>query len=67
MEAALAAAREAGALGAALSGAGSTLIALATEQFEVIGAAMSAALAKHGLRSRTLTLAPEGEGAVTED
>lgn len=66
MQEALAAAREAGALGAALSGAGSTLLALATEQFEAIGAAMRAALARHGLESRVLTLAPDTEGAVVE-
>jgi homoserine kinase len=67
MEAALEAAREAGALGAALSGAGSTLIAVATEQFEAIGAAMSAALAERGLQSRTLTLALDRVGALTEE
>jgi homoserine kinase len=67
MEAALEAAREAGALGAALSGAGSTLIALATERFDAIGASMGAALAAHGLQSRTLTLAPDHTGALTEE
>jgi homoserine kinase len=61
---ALAAAREAGALGAALSGAGSTLLALATDRFEPIGQAMVAALAAHGLPSRALTLAPDLQGAV---
>jgi homoserine kinase len=63
---ALAAARAAGALGASLSGAGSTLLALATDRFEAIGAAMVAALAAHGLRSRALTLVPDLEGAVVE-
>jgi homoserine kinase len=66
MPAALDAAREAGALGAALSGAGSTLLALATDQFEAIGAAMRAALAAHGLESRVLTLSPDTAGATIE-
>jgi homoserine kinase len=66
MPEALAAARQAGALGAALSGAGSTLLALATEGFEAIGEAMRAALAAHGLESRALTLSPDLEGAVIE-
>lgn len=66
MLAALEAAREAGALGAALSGAGSTLLALATDHFEAIGAAMRAALAAHGLQSRVLTLAPDTAGAAVE-
>lgn len=61
---ALSAAREAGALGAALSGAGSTLLALATDRFEAIGTAMQAALAANGLKSRALTLAPDPEGAI---
>jgi homoserine kinase len=66
MEEALAAARDAGALGAALSGAGSTLLALATGDFDAIGAAMQMALSAHGLASRALTLAPDPEGAVVE-
>jgi homoserine kinase len=66
MSQALEAAREAGALGAALSGAGSTLLALATENFEAIGAAMRAALAAHGLESRVLTLSPDTAGATIE-
>jgi homoserine kinase len=67
MPEALAAAREAGALGAALSGAGSTLLALATDRFEAIGAAMQAALSAHGLQSRALTLSPDLTGAVVEE
>jgi homoserine kinase len=67
MNEALEAARAAGALGAALSGAGSTLLALATDGFDAIGAAMQAALNAHGLESRALTLAPDLGGAVIED
>jgi homoserine kinase len=66
MPEALEAAREAGALGAALSGAGSTLLALATDHFEAIGAAMCAALAAHGLKSRTLTLSVDVAGTVID-
>jgi homoserine kinase len=66
MEEALAAAREAGALGAALSGAGSTLLALATDHFTAIGDAMQAALSRHGLASRALTLSPDSQGAVVD-
>jgi homoserine kinase len=66
MPEALEAARQAGALGAALSGAGSTLLALATENFDAIGAAMRAALEAHGLRSQALTLEPDLAGAVVE-
>lgn len=60
----IAAARAAGAVGASLSGAGSTILALATERFEAIGAAMQAALADHGLASRCLTLEPDLDGCV---
>ena len=66
MPEALEAAREAGALGAALSGAGSTLLALATERFEAIGAAMRAALTARGLESRVLILSPDTAGATVE-
>jgi homoserine kinase len=59
----IAAARGAGAAGASLSGAGSTILALATERFPEIGAAMQAELARHGLRSRVETLEPDPEGA----
>jgi homoserine kinase len=63
---ALEAARAAGALGAALSGAGSTLLALATDRFEPVGAAMRAVLEAHGLQSRILVLPPDLAGAVVE-
>lgn len=59
----IAAARAAGAAGASLSGAGSTILALATDRFAEIGAAMQAELARHGLRSRVETLGPEPSGA----
>lgn len=59
----IAAARAAGAAGASLSGAGSTILALATDRFAEIGAAMQAELARHGLRSRVEILDPEPDGA----
>jgi homoserine kinase len=60
------AAREAGAVGASLSGAGSTILALATERFDAIAGAMQETLARFGLSSRVATLAPDLAG-VTED
>jgi homoserine kinase len=66
MPEALAAARAAGAVGTCLSGAGSTLLAFATEGFTRIGEAMQAALAAHGLSSRVLVLEPEAEGLKAE-
>src|SRR5262249_55548471 len=62
-EAALAAAREAGALGACLSGSGSTLLALAAVDTEAVGSAMCAALADHGVAARALCLDVDEEGA----
>ena len=59
-------ARRAGALGSALSGAGSTLLALATERFEGIGEAMRAALSAAGVESRVLVLSPDAAGARVE-
>jgi homoserine kinase len=60
----LEAARAAGAVGASLSGAGSTILALATDRFDAIGAAMQEALARHGLASRVETLEPEPDGCA---
>jgi len=63
-EAALIAARDAGAAGACLSGSGSTLLALATERTEEIGAAMTDALAAAGVAARALTLGVDDRGAI---
>jgi homoserine kinase len=59
---ALAAAYEAGAIGAALSGAGPSLIAFAETDRTPIAQAMRDAFAAAGLSSRTWYLEPTGEG-----
>lgn len=51
-----------GLLGVAISGAGSTLIAFATENFSEIGAEMSYRLATAGVRSRTLEVDVDNQG-----
>jgi homoserine kinase len=61
IEAALAA----GAHGAALSGSGSTIIALATEREPEIAAAMRTAAAAHGFPGRTAVLELSSTGAVS--
>ncbi len=53
---------EAGAHGAALSGAGPTVIALATERHEQIGEAMIGAFARHGVAGRYRILPIDNEG-----
>lgn len=53
----------AGAHGAALSGAGSAMIALATERFDEIAAAMGDAASWHGSPNRTIRLALSDAGA----
>jgi homoserine kinase len=65
--AALAAAREAGAAGACLSGAGSTLLAFVAGENPSVGAAMCAALAAHGVPARPLVVAIDEEGARQAD
>jgi homoserine kinase len=62
MPEALLAAREAGALGACLSGAGSTLLAFATGDGAAIGEAMRRVLEGRGLRCTTHDLEPDLEG-----
>jgi homoserine kinase len=57
-----AAAREAGAVAVALSGAGPSLVAFARDQHTAIAQAMEAAFAAHGLASRTFVLALAEEG-----
>ncbi len=51
-----------GLLGVAISGAGSSMIALATGNCEAIGAGMQARLAASGLRSRQLVLLVDNHG-----
>jgi homoserine kinase len=51
-----------GLLGVAMSGAGSTMIAFATENFTQIAAEMSYRLATAGVRSRTLEVAVDNRG-----
>ena len=63
-EPALDAAREAGALGAAMSGSGPTLIAFAREGEDGIAAAMLAALQAHGVEAVTMTLDLDDAGAT---
>ncbi len=53
-----------GLLGVAISGAGSTMIALATENGDEIAATMSARLAACGVRSRTLEVKVDNRGRI---
>jgi homoserine kinase len=62
-QAALVAAREAGAAAVALSGAGPSLIAFASKHDPAIGAAMQRAYQAAGLQARIFELAPSYEGA----
>jgi homoserine kinase len=62
----LAAARAAGALGACLSGSGSTLLAFTTGAAEPVGEAMAAAARAAGSPARWLELAVDEAGAVVE-
>ena len=63
-EPALAAAREAGALGAAMSGSGPTLIAFARDGEAQVAEAMLAALRAHGVEAATMTLDLDDGGAM---
>jgi homoserine kinase len=58
----LAAAREAGALGSFLSGAGSSLMAVTLEKTDAISAAMLDAARQHDLPARVLVLQADNEG-----
>ncbi|MEI9998832.1 MAG: homoserine kinase [Verrucomicrobiota bacterium] len=62
-DAILAAASEAGALGAFLSGAGSSLMALTLDRADAISTAMLDAAKKHGLPARVLMLQADNDGA----
>ncbi|MFN3286412.1 MAG: homoserine kinase, partial [bacterium] len=65
---AVAAAREAGAWGAALSGAGSSLVAFCPpECVESVGEAMQRALARYGVQSRWRVSSVDARGTVVED
>jgi homoserine kinase len=64
LDAVVAAAREAGALGSALSGAGPSVLALAREgEAEAVGRAMQEALARERLGSRVLVLGADRQGS----
>jgi homoserine kinase len=58
------AAKAAGALGAALSGAGGSVIAIADRKLPAIGQAMAEAANRHGTRGRVLTLKAAAIGAL---
>ncbi len=58
------AAREAGALGVSISGAGSSVLALAIEAPEKVGAAMEEAYRDNGIGCRSLVLEVDGAGAL---
>jgi len=58
------AAKDAGAMSAALSGAGPCLLAFAMHNTVEIGQAMQAAFAKHGVQADILVLSPDRSGAV---
>lgn len=64
MPALFAAARQAGALGVFLSGAGSTVVALCVENADKIGGAMAAAAAGAGISGRPLATRPSLAGAT---
>ena len=62
MEEVLKAARRAGALAAFLSGAGSTVVALADREAETVGKEMAEVWAESGMRAEVKVLAIEHEG-----
>lgn len=61
----IAAAEQAGALGAALSGAGGSVIAIAQARFEEVGAAMARAARARGTKGRAITLRAASAGATS--
>jgi homoserine kinase len=68
MRAILDAALDAGALGAALSGAGPTLLALTTRNDgEEIGTRMQSTWEEHGIQSRVFVLGIDREGTIVEE
>jgi homoserine kinase len=61
---AIAAAEQAGALGAALSGAGGSVIAIADRNLAAVGNAMIGAVRSHRIKGRVSTLSAAGAGAT---
>jgi homoserine kinase len=61
----IAAAEQAGALGAALSGAGGSVIAIADRNLAAIARAMTRAAASHGIKGEPLTLSAAAAGAIS--
>jgi homoserine kinase len=66
MEAAIAAAKAAGALGAALSGSGPTIVAFTVGREDAVAGAMKAALSDAGVTAVTRTLEVCQHGATAE-
>ncbi len=64
MQQVFAAAKEAGALGVALSGSGPTVIALCDRSCPQIGLAMQKAFEKHGILCKVMELTVSQTGAV---
>jgi len=60
----IAAAEQAGALGAALSGAGGSVVAIADRNLAAVGTAMSRAAGSHGIKGRVTTLKAASRGAT---
>ena len=61
----IAAAKQAGALGAALSGAGGSVIAIADRNLAAVGTAMAKAAGSHAIKGKPLTLRPAAAGATS--
>jgi homoserine kinase len=66
MEEVFAAAKGAGALGVALSGAGPTVMALSLQKDARLGEAMAAAFAEQGVRSHVIWTKPSSQGALCQ-
>jgi homoserine kinase len=62
----IAAAEQAGALGAALSGAGGSVIAIADRNITAVGTAMTRAARSHGVRGSVATLRASAAGATVK-
>lgn len=62
---AIAAAEQAGALGAALSGAGGSVIAVADRNLAAVGRAMARAAGQRGIKGTVMTLRASARGATT--
>jgi len=60
----IAAAEQAGALGAALSGAGGSVIAIADRNLAAVGHAMTRAVVSHGIKGKVATLRAAAAGAT---